>query len=72
MTSQQPPASTPPKVGIYYVASEYSIDGKRLLGRHSATAGFLKAWATHSRGNTLYAYASNEREFQDFRQKVQP
>ncbi len=72
MTTQQPPASTPPKVGIFYVASEYSIEGKRLLGRHSATAGFLKAWATHSRGNTLYAYTSNKKEFENFRLQVQP
>lgn len=55
---------------VYYKSEGYDTSGNRLMGRHAAGEGFLKALAAASRSDTLYCFAADHRDFQDFGTRV--
>lgn len=59
-------------VAVLYERDGYDTSGPRLLGRHAAGEGFLKALARYGTAPNLYCYTGQEAGFQDFCQRVQP
>ena len=57
---------------ILYQRDGYDTSSKRLMGRQAASAGFLKALARYSTGESLYCFTTNQTGFEDFCQQVRP
>src|SRR3954447_10988474 len=56
---------------IVYRPDNYVTTAPRLMGRHSATEGFLKAFVRHARNiDRFYCYTSALEPFQAFTQQV--
>ena len=55
---------------ILYAKQHYLTATGRLMGRHSASEGFLKALAKYSSATDFYCYSSQEKDFQDFCEQV--
>lgn len=51
---------------IIYKKDSYNTSGKRLLGRQSASEGFLKALVNQTKTDNLYCYTDTEAEFKEF------
>jgi len=57
---------------VIYKKDGYDTSGKRLLGRQSASEGFLKALVSHTNTDNFYCYTDTEAEFREFLQRVNP
>ena len=57
---------------ILYQRDGYDTSSKRLMGRQAASAGFLKALARYTTGESLYCFTTNQTGFEDFCQQVTP
>ncbi|WP_019833898.1 glycosyltransferase family 4 protein [Sphingomonas sp. PR090111-T3T-6A] len=60
----------PGLAALQYVSTEFDTTGPRLLGRHSASEGFLKAWARHAGADPLTCWTHNAAEGEHFAKKV--
>lgn len=60
----------PGLAALQYVSTEFDTTGPRLLGRHSASEGFLKAWVRHSGADPLTCWAGSSAEGEHFAKKV--
>jgi alpha-maltose-1-phosphate synthase len=59
-------------VAVFYKRDGFDTDGTRLLGRHAAGEGFLKAFIQHGTAETLYCYTSQRQEFTEFCDRIRP
>lgn len=51
---------------IYFASEAYSTGGSRLMGRHAAGEGFLRAWVRHGGADQLWCYAASRQEAEAF------
>ncbi len=61
--------NTPPgsNAAIYFASEAYTTGGRaRLMGRHAAGEGFLRAWMAHGSGSPMDCYAATRREAEAF------
>jgi len=59
-------------MAITYVAKEYDTQREHLMGRHSASEAFLKAWILGQKTNSLFSYSRRKKDHEHFLQKVSP
>ncbi len=59
-------------VAILYTKDGYDTSGKRLMGRHAAGEGFLKALSRHGSDPILYCFTPTQPEYEAFCQTIQP
>jgi glycosyltransferase involved in cell wall biosynthesis len=64
------PASRRQNAAITYIGGNYKTNAPRLMGRHSASEGFLKAFVRHSEVDRLICYTRTRTDFQDFEAAV--
>lgn len=57
-------------LGITYVAREYDTQRERLMGRHSASESFLRAWANHGDVDHLAGLGFQRADHEDFDRKL--
>ena len=57
---------------ILYQREGYDTKGNRVMGRQSASEGFLKALARYGTAESLYCFTKNRTEFDEFCQQVRP
>ncbi|MEX2648116.1 MAG: glycosyltransferase family 4 protein [Alphaproteobacteria bacterium] len=55
---------------FYHHPEGVATDGRRLMGRHVAGAGFLAGYARHAGVDRLFAYARDAGHFADFERRV--
>jgi glycosyltransferase involved in cell wall biosynthesis len=55
---------------LVYMPDNYNTSQPRLMGRHSATEGFLKAFVRHGRVDRFYCYTSARENFEAFTKQV--
>lgn len=60
-----------PTAAIYFHPDAYSVARKDLKGRHSAGAGFLRAFARYHAGNPLFCYTGNRALAAEFAKAVE-
>ena len=60
----------PGLAALQYVSTEFDTTGPRLLGRHSASEGMLKAWVQHSGADPLTCWTANPTEGQHFAKRA--
>ena len=60
----------PGLAALQYVSTEFDTTGPRLLGRHSASEGMLKAWVRHSGADPLTCWTENHAEGQHFAKRA--
>ncbi|MCB2082357.1 MAG: glycosyltransferase family 4 protein [Hyphomicrobiales bacterium] len=60
-----------PNPALYYSAPDYSTGGERLMGKHAANEGFLKAYVEHSGQEHFVCYTQTEKGFQHFQKQMQ-
>jgi len=51
---------------IYYATEAYSTGGPKLMGRHAAGEGFLRAYVRHAKAERLDVFAANRKEAEGF------
>ena len=56
-----------PNCALYYHPDGYRVDGKAVMGRQSAGAGFIKGFIEHGGADQLVALTPTPRDFDDFR-----
>jgi alpha-maltose-1-phosphate synthase len=59
-------------VAVFYKRDGFDTDGTRLLGRHAAGEGFLKALIRYGTAEPMYCYTSQRQEFDEFCDRVRP
>ena len=59
-------------MAITYVAKEYDTQREQLMGRHSASEAFLKAWSQSEEHSPLYSFSRRTQDHQHFTQKTSP
>ena len=59
-------------VAVFYKRDGFDTDGTRLLGRHAAGEGFLKALVRDGTAEPLYCYTSQRQEFTEFCDRIRP
>jgi glycosyltransferase involved in cell wall biosynthesis len=69
-TQPDPPPRARPNAAIQYLAESYDAQRPKVMGRHSASAGFLRAIVQHADVEAFYAFAPNRAEFKDFERRV--
>jgi alpha-maltose-1-phosphate synthase len=57
---------------ILYQPEGFDTRGQRLMGRHAAGEGFLKALARYGTAESLYCCTQDKKAFEDFAQRVRP
>jgi glycosyltransferase involved in cell wall biosynthesis len=57
---------------ILYQSEGFDTGGQRLMGRHAAGEGFLKALARHGTAESLYCCTKDKTAFEDFARRVRP
>ncbi|HAG85644.1 MAG TPA: glycosyl transferase, partial [Cyanobacteria bacterium UBA12227] len=57
---------------ILYKKDGYNTNSQRLLGRQSASEGFLKALVRHSKAECLYCYTDTKAEYTEFCEQIRP
>ena len=57
---------------ILYQPEGFDTRGQRLMGRHAAGEGFLKALARYGTAESLYCCTQDKKAFEDFGQRVHP
>jgi starch synthase len=62
----KPENRTAANAAIFFASEAYSTGGARLMGRHAAGEGFLRAWVRHSGADPLWCYAASRREADAF------
>lgn len=62
--------SSKPNPAIFYSAQDYTTGGERLMGKHSANEGFLKAYVTHAGVETFRCYSLSDKGFEHFQKRV--
>lgn len=61
----------PPDTAIYFAAEAFTTAGRtKLMGRHAAGEGFLKALARHGSAESLCCYAASRRDAEAFEAMV--
>jgi len=60
----------PGLAALQYVSTEFDTSGPRLLGRHSASEGMLRAWVESSGADPITCWAENAQEGAHFARKV--
>ncbi|HYG89658.1 MAG TPA: glycosyltransferase family 4 protein [Azospirillum sp.] len=60
----------PPTAAIYFHPDAYSVTRKDLKGRHSAGAGFLRAFARHHAGERLFCYTETRARAVEFAKAI--
>lgn len=70
-TSPGAPADAPANAAIQYVGDAYDAARPKVMGRHSAGAGFLKALVRHADLDKFYAFTPSKVEFEDFVRRVE-
>ena len=53
---------------IFYAPEGYSTVGPRLMGRHAAGEGFLRAWLRHAEVPALFCYTRRKAHGEQFAQ----
>ena len=64
-------AAARPNAAIQYLGDAYDAARPKVMGRHSAGAGFLKGLVRHAGLETFYAFTSSRAEFDDFVRRIQ-
>lgn len=62
--------SSPCSMAIIYLAKEYDTQRERLMGRHSASESFLKAWALNEHHQELFSFSRSQEDHDHFRKKI--
>jgi glycosyltransferase involved in cell wall biosynthesis len=69
--SGKPGIAARSNAALQYAGDAYDATRPKVMGRHSAGAGFLKAMVRHAGLDTLYAFTSSRAEFDDFVRRIQ-
>ena len=56
---------------VLYFGSNFKTNAPQLMGRHSATEGFLRAFVQNADVDRFYCYTMSEQEYRDFHQRIQ-
>lgn len=67
----EPGIAARPNAALQYAGDAYDATRPKVMGRHSAGAGFLKAMVRHAGLDTLYAFTASKAEFDDFVRRIQ-
>ena len=59
-------------VAIFYHQEGYTASGRRLMGRHAASEGFLRALVKYGSSDCIYVYTDTRSQFEAFTEKIQP
>ena len=55
---------------IYYVPEGFDTSQAKLMGRHAAGEGFLKAFVRHSAADAFHCFTRDEKTFRDFERRL--
>lgn len=65
------PRQAPPNAAIQHTADAVDTSRERLMGRHAAGEGFLKAYVRHAGADRFLCHAPDRATFEDFAGRVQ-